>query len=150
MAYGRILDVLAPCGLDCSKCFAFAEGEVGLHSARLQELLGNFDRYAQRFSILPGLEVFRNYPSFKEVLAYLAQADCRGCRKGTCKYPGCGVVSCYKEKGVDFCFQCAEFPCAKTNFDPDLERRWIQMNSRMREVGAEAYLEETRGLPRYR
>jgi len=53
-------------------------------------------------------------------------------------------------KGVDFCFQCDEFPCEKTNFDPDLKRRWFQMNTRMKEIGVEAYFEETKDLPRYK
>jgi len=71
------------------------------------------------------------------------------CREGTCKYPDCGVIECYKTKGVDFCFQCDEFPCDKTNFDPDLKRRWIKMNKKMQEIGVEAYYEKTRNMPRY-
>jgi hypothetical protein len=67
----------------------------------------------------------------------------------TCKYPNCGVVDCYKDKGVDFCFQCDDFPCDKTNFDPHLEKRWRQMNTRMKEIGVEAYYEETKDLCRY-
>lgn len=150
MADKDILDVLAPCGLNCVKCFAYYEGEIRLHSTRLQKLLGGFDRYAERFSTFAGLTVFRHYPSFKELLSYFARADCRGCRKGTCKYPDCGIIACYRQKNVDFCFQCAEFPCEKSNLDPDLKRRWIQMNRRMKEVGVEAYFEETRDQPRYR
>lgn len=148
MEHQDVLDALAPCGLSCRKCFAYSEGEIGVLSRRLQELLGSFDRYAERFSVF--LPVFESYPSFKELLAHLAQADCSGCREGACKYPDCGVIACYQQKGVDFCFQCEEFPCEKTNFDPDLKRRWIQMNSRMKEIGVESYFEETRDLPRYR
>jgi hypothetical protein len=58
-------------------------------------------------------------------------------------------MRCYKDKGIDFCFQCDEFPCDKTNFDPDLKRRWIQMGSRMKEIGVEAYYAETKDAPRY-
>jgi hypothetical protein len=148
MEYKDILDNLAPCGLSCRKCFAYSEGGIRRQSMDLQELLGSFDRYAERFSAF--LPVFENYPSFKELLAYLTQPHCTGCRKGTCLYPNCGVVECYQEKRVDFCFQCDEFPCERSNFDPDLKRRWIQMNNRMKEVGVEAYFEETRDLPRYR
>jgi len=145
--YSDILDFLAPCGLSCRKCFAFTKGDIASHSEKLQELLGNFDVYAERFSTF--LPVFANYPQFKEMLAYFADPDCKGCRQGTCKYPNCGVVNCYKDKGVDFCFQCDEFPCSKTNFDPHLEKRWRQMNMRMREIGLEAYFEETKDLCRY-
>lgn len=149
MKYKEILNILAPCGLNCRKCFACSEGEIKMHSTKLRELLGSFDRYAERFSELI-YPVFKNYPSFKELLAYFTQGDCDGCRSGMCKYPNCGVIACYQKKGVDFCFQCEEFPCDKTNFDPDLKRRWIQMNNRMKEIGVEAYYQETKDLPRYR
>jgi hypothetical protein len=148
MEYEEILQCLAPCGLSCEKCVAYAQGGVGKHSRELQKLLGSFDRYAERFSAF--LPVFTNYPAFKEMLAFFAQPDCKGCRSGVCKYPNCGVMTCYQSKGVDFCFQCDEFPCEKTNFDPDLHRRWIQMNNRMKEIGVQAYFEETKDLPRYR
>lgn len=148
MEYKDILDILAPCGLNCRKCFAHSEGEIRMLTTKLQELLGSFDRYAERFSAF--LPLFKNYPSFKELLAYFTQADCNGCRSGTCKYPNCGVTTCYQQKGVDFCFQCDEFPCEKTNFDTDLRRRWIQMNNRMKEIAVESYFEETKDLPRYR
>jgi len=148
MEYKSILSHLAPCGLNCSKCFAFSEGMIKILSVRLEHLLGAFDRYAERFSKF--LPVFANYSSFKVLLSYLAQGDCLGCRRGTCIYPNCGVIGCHKIKSVDFCFQCDEFPCEKTNFDPDLKRRWIQMNNRMKEIGVEDCYEETKDLPRYK
>ncbi|HDL60592.1 MAG: DUF3795 domain-containing protein [Candidatus Aminicenantes bacterium] len=147
MRYRDILKVLAPCGLNCYKCFAYKDGEIRKVSLKLKELMGSFDKYAERFSKF--LPVFENYPAFKELLIYLTEGDCKGCREGTCKYPDCGVIEYYKKKGIDFCFQCDEFPCNKTNFDPDLKRRWIKMNKRMQEVGVEAYFAETRNRPRY-
>ena len=148
MEYSEIVKMLAPCGLNCHKCFACSEGEIKVTSSKLKELLGSFDRYAERFQKF--LSVFKNYPEFKELLHYLAKGDCEGCRNGQCKYPNCGVINCYKQKGVDFCFECNEFPCEKTNFDPDLKRRWIEMNNRIKEVGVTTYYEETKDLPRYR
>ena len=147
MEYEDLLDDLAPCGLSCRKCFANSQGDIVLLSAQLRDKLGSFDVYAERFSAF--LPAFKDYPAFMELLSYLAQGHCVGCRKGTCLYPNCGVSTCYQQKGVDFCFQCDEFPCDRTNFDPHLERRWRQMNERMKEVGVEAYYEETRDLSRY-
>ena len=73
------------------------------------------------------------------------------CRSQACAvYPDCGVIDCHKKKGVDFCFECDEFPCEKTNFDPDLKRRWIQMNNRAKEIGIEAYCKESMKFSRYR
>jgi hypothetical protein len=143
----EILKKLAPCGLSCGKCFAFAEGEIASHARELIGCLGNFDVYAERFSeFLPEL---KDYPAFKRLLTHFAEPDCTGCRTGACKYPNCGVAACYKEKGVDFCFQCDEFPCDKTNFDPHLQKRWIEMNNRMKEIGPEVYYEETKDVCRY-
>ena len=147
MEYQEILNILAPCGLNCRKCMANAAGDIKKHSMELQNLLGSFDRYAQRFqSFMP---VFENYPQFKELLAYFSEADCQGCRSGQCIYHGCGVMKCIPEKGVDFCFQCDEFPCEKTNFDGDLKRRWMEMNTRMQQTGVEAYYEEIKDVCRY-
>lgn len=147
MKYKEILNHLAPCGLSCRKCFAYVHGEIGMHSRELKKWLGNFDIYAERFSAFQ--PEFKNYPSFKKMLSLFAEPNCKGCRQGTCLWPNCGVMKCYQKKGVDFCFQCDEFPCEKTNFDPHLKRRWIQMNNRMKKIGVEAYYEETKDLPRY-
>jgi hypothetical protein len=147
MEYRDILHELGPCGLNCRKCMAFGDGDIRRTSEQIQRLLGSFDRYAERFSKL--MPVFANYPAFKELLAHFAQGSCRGCRRGQCEFPMCAVMRCYKDKGIDFCFQCDEFPCDKTSFDPDLKRRWIQMGSRMKEIGVEAYYAETKDAPRY-
>jgi hypothetical protein len=148
MKYEDILRELAPCGLNCRKCFAHEDGAIRKTSEELQRLLGSFDNYAERFSVF--LPVFKNYPVFKDLLTHFTQADCRGCREGDCKFPKCGVLACSKAKGIEFCSQCDEFPCEKTGFDTDLKRRWIQMNSWMKEVGVEAYFAETKGSPRYK
>ena len=148
MKYEDILQELAPCGLNCRKCMANRDGDIRKTSEELRRLLGSFDNYAERFSAF--LPVFKNYPAFKELLVYFTQADCRGCREGDCKFPNCRVLACSREKGVDFCCQCDEFPCEKPSFDPDLRRRWMQMGNRMREVGVEAYYEQTKDTPRYK
>jgi hypothetical protein len=147
MEHDQILKVLAPCGLNCAKCLAFAGGDIKKHAKKLKRLLGSFDTYAERFS---GFEpVFKNYPHFKELLQHLTVAACKGCRQGTCGYPNCGVAACWRAKGVDFCFQCDEFPCQKTNFDPNLRQRWLGINTRMKQIGIKEYYEETKNLPRY-
>jgi hypothetical protein len=147
MTYEDILQDLAPCGLSCRKCFAYSEGDIARHSRALKDGLGNFDVYAERFSAF--LPEFKDYQAFRDLLAYLANADCRGCRNGACKWPDCGVAACDSGKGVDFCFQCDEFPCDKTNFDPHLRKRWINMQNRMKAIGVEAFYGETRNKPRY-
>ena len=148
--YEEILNILAPCGSNCRKCVFNKNGEIKKHSRELKKLMGSFDRYAERFSELIN-PMFKNYSNFKELLEFFTRVDCKGCRNQTCSiYPNCGVVNCYKEKGVDFCFQCKEFLCGKTNFDSDLKRRWILINKRMKEIGIETYCKESMESPRYR
>ena len=143
----EILNILAPCGLNCFKCFANADGPIRETSLKLRNHLGSFDIYAERFSSF--LPIFKEYSSFKKLLHYLSEENCPGCRNGSCLYPDCGVRDCYKHKGVDYCSQCDEFPCEKSNFDEHLKRRWIQINKRMKEIGIESYYQETKVDPRY-
>ena len=69
MTHKIILQHLAPCGLNCHQCMAKEDGEIKRHSTALRHLLGDFDRYAERFSKF--LPVFKNYPQFKQLLDYL-------------------------------------------------------------------------------
>jgi hypothetical protein len=147
MRYNEIVTILAPCGLNCGKCMAYNDGEIRKHSAKLKELLGSFDNYAKRFTKF--WPVFENYSQFNSMLEYFAQGSCRGCRSGDCKYPNCGVAECHKKKKTDFCFQCGEFPCDKSNLDENLKARWVKMNMRMKEIGVKKYYVETKNIPRY-
>ena len=150
MNYQTILDSLGPCGINCQKCFAFNSGDIKRHSSNLQASLGNFDIYAKRFSELLDTPVFEKYPDFKEMLNHFANSNCLGCRKQECHlFTSCNVRTCYKEKSVDFCFQCDEFPCNHTGFDIHLEQRWRKINERMKDVGVENYFEEIKDKARY-
>jgi len=143
-----ILDDLAPCGLSCRKCLNKIDGEIALASRKLADLFGdNFDSYAERFSTF--IPEFKNFKSFRSLVAFLEKPSCSGCRNGNGCYPGCTVASCTRGKGVCFCFECLEFPCTNVNFDQNLKERWMFMNLRMKEIGPENYYEETRDNCRY-
>lgn len=150
MNYGEILNKTGPCGISCEKCFAFNEGEIKYHSGELKKFLGNFDIYASRFVDLLDEPVFGKYPEFKELLSYFTSVECKGCRKESCKlFKTCNVRECHKQKGVDFCFQCEEFPCDNTGFDEHLYNRIVSINKRMKEIGIENYYDEIKDKPRY-
>ncbi len=146
----QILETLAPCGLNCKKCFAHVDGEIRKYANKLKEALGNFAVYATRFETLLGDPIFTKYPDFKDMLDYLAKEHCRGCRHEQCKlFKNCGVRTCHQEKEIDFCHQCDDFPCDKTGFDEHLHARWIKLNERIKKVGIEQYHSETRDRHRY-
>ncbi|MDD3268764.1 MAG: DUF3795 domain-containing protein [Syntrophomonadaceae bacterium] len=147
MEYGGVLEKLAPCGLDCSRCVGFQEGEIKKLSTRLIELLENYQRVAaimQKFN-----PAFASYKGFEDILQTFAQASCTGCRSinNSCPTP-CIVKTCHKEKAVDFCFQCPDFPCDKQAQIP-IGERWLQINQRLQEIGAVEYYQEQNRLPRY-
>lgn len=146
----NLLNSIAPCGLNCEKCFARTGGSIQILSKELQDALGNFDVYAERFTELISEPIFKEYPSFKKMLAHFAKGSCQGCRNEQCKlFKQCGVRSCHQEKGISFCFECKEFPCEKTNFDTHLQNRWIKINERIRKIGLIKYHEEIKDLARY-
>lgn len=145
-----ILNSIAPCGLNCEKCFARIGGSVQTLSTQLQKVLGDFDIYAERFTELIDEPIFKEYPSFKKVLDHFAKGGCQGCRNEQCKlFKQCGVRDCHQKKGISFCFECNEFPCEITNFDTHLQTRWININERIREIGLMKYHEEIKDVSRY-
>jgi hypothetical protein len=145
----KILNALGACGINCSKCFAYSKGDIRSTSNELKRMLGDFDIYAERFVTLLNEPRFKNYPPFKNMLQFFSEANCKGCRQGECLFTDCGVITCYKEKKVDFCFECEDYPCDRTNFDEHLKNRWLRINNRMKEIGVERYYEEVKDQPRY-
>lgn len=129
---------LAPCGLSCGQCLAFAGGAIQVPSKQLKEALGdNFAEYAKRFE---GMNpVFREYESFQNVLDFLATGSCQGCREHGCLFKDCKVPACVKEQGVDFCFECDEFPCDRHGMPAGLAERWQANNESMRDGGVESW-----------
>ncbi len=150
MDYEQIKESLAPCGLSCETCFAYVDGDIHQLSVKLKEKLGNFGPSAKRFETLLDNPIFGKYPDFKEVLDFLASENCKGCRNEQCKmFKDCGVRICHQEKQVDYCYQCDEFPCDRTNFDERLNKIWVLINEKIKEVGLEQYYEKTKARPRY-
>lgn len=143
-----ILQAIGPCGLHCGGCLAFAQGPIREHAERLRSLLGeNFGAYAERFQHMN--PVFANYPAFAALLELLSQGSCHGCREGGCLFKECAVPSCARERGVDFCHQCAVFPCDRHGFPEPLAQRWRKNNEIMREKGLEAFHQLVKDRPRY-
>jgi len=146
----QIKDCLAPCGLCCETCFAHVDGDIRKYSLKLKEKLGNFQINAKRFETLLDNPVFKKYTAFKEMLDYFASENCKGCRNEQCKlFKDCGVRPCHQEKEIDFCYQCDEFPCDRTNFDSGLYKGWVMINEKIKKIGLENFYEKTRIRPRY-
>lgn len=148
MKYEEVVKRLAPCGLDCSRCADYERGEIKELSEKLVQLMGNYRPVAKMK--MEKHPFFGNYQHFEEILDSFSRASCSGCRGDNvqCPLSTCSAKTCHKEKGVDFCFQCNEYPCDR-QFSGRLTERWRKINDRMKEIGPVEYYYEQAKLPRY-
>jgi len=114
----------APCGLDCFNC--------DIHEDNLTE------DFARMMSDKTGVPV--------EAMA------CKGCRRQDGAHwhlpsEGCATFTCAKEKGVDLCCECEEFPCPLLAPMADGAARYphnmkLYNLCRIRKIGIEKWIEE--------
>ena len=77
------------------------------------------------------------------------QSRCPGCAgEGFSEvHPPCGVLSCCQRKGVEYCFECDEYPCEKYD-GADLADSFVTHKNQLRDMdkakqlGMEAYKAE--------
>lgn len=147
MEKDELLRLIAPCGLMCHTCDAMEDGVVNKAAKKLLFVLGSYDSFLKS---CPGSRpISGKYPDFKEVLEYLANVKCKGCREDHCLGSDCIVPECVKGKGIDFCYQCEDFPCDQTGFSDDLRAKWIRKNNKLKEIGMAVYFEEEKQIPHY-
>ncbi|QJT10062.1 DUF3795 domain-containing protein [Oceanidesulfovibrio marinus] len=142
-----VREAIAPCGLSCEKCLAMKGGSIQTAAAALLHGLRGFEKHAERFASMN--PAFAHYEAFSEVAEFLASGSCTGCRTGTCLLGNCHVQRCVQEKGIGFCYECADFPCPDHGLPGRVGEVWKKANARMAEVGPEQFREETRDKPRY-
>jgi hypothetical protein len=145
--YESILECLAPCGVDCERCAWYSGGRVQKEAASLRLNLEGFERLAER--VAQEHTALAGYSEFADVLEFLAKGSCAGCRASGSQLPFCAARLCHREKGVDFCFQCEEYPCSRNQYPEMLKARWRMANDRMTQVGVEAFYRESLERPRY-
>ncbi len=117
----------APCGLDCFNC--------ELHESNLTEKLKEL--------------IHSKMGIPKEEIA------CKGCRQQDGKHyhlptDGCATLNCVKSKGVAFCYECADFPCAFLAPTADKAAQYphnmkVYNLCRMKKIGLDRWIEEESG-----
>ena len=115
----------APCGLDCFNCSSHVANITPEYRARV----------AEKFGVKP------------------EDTGCNGgCRavKGHCLWTNglCATYACAEAKGVEYCFECDEFPCRRLAPSIDSAVQNYPHNyklynlCRMKAVGVERWIEE--------
>jgi len=147
MKKNDLLRVIAPCGLLCYTCDAMKDGVINQAAKKLLYALTSYDSFLESS---PGARpISEKYSDFKEVLDYLANVKCNGCREDRCLKTNCIVPECTHNRNILFCYECEDFPCDKTGFPDDLKEKWIRKNKRIKEVGIERFFEEEKEIPHY-
>ncbi len=134
-----ILRDIAPCGLVCRTCVSGKSSVIREQAERLNFFLDGFDDLAKRIASFD--PTYEKYPDFKIMLDKFANPGCEGCRDGKGIHTACIIPGCIKERGIDFCAQCEEFPCDRTGFMPALLEKWHKSTAELRELGVEKYHE---------
>jgi len=123
------------CGLYCKLCAHIAR--MPGHARDLRDTMRKegWEHYGE--AVHPG------FGEFWRILEHLAETDatCPGCRGG-CGFPGCQIRTCARERAVDACPLCADYPCDHIG---DLGRSYptlIADGARMAEIGLDAWIAE--------
>jgi hypothetical protein len=91
---------------------------------------------------MPGAVKDFDYTEFRKGLAFFSDADswlvCRGSCKSGDGRPNCPMRDCCRERGLDTCFDCGDFPCRKVEWHP----RIIKRAEEYKKLGKEEWLRE--------
>ena len=120
-------DLTAPCGLDCFHCELYEDNLTD----KLAELIH------AKMGVTKG------------------EIACKGCRRQDGKHyhlppEGCATLNCVKSKEVEFCCDCADFPCAFLAPTADKASQYphnmkLYNLCRIQKVGLEGWITEEAG-----
>lgn len=122
--------LISVCGLNCAKCDIYLAG-------RGNEKLRN--------------EMIEWFKKERNKTIKPEQVKCDGCRGPLDAHwsSDCKMMLCAKNRGLQYCFQCEDFPCAHVNeFGSDgisHHKRTVENSKRMKEIGIDAWIEEQKG-----
>jgi hypothetical protein len=111
-------DLIAYCGLYCGDC-SFHQGKIADFARDLRKELRShrFDKTAEALSGVSFFAVFKDYPQCYDVLGAMVKLRCKNTCKGGGGPPFCKMRKCCQKKGIDGCWECAEFEtCDKLDF----------------------------------
>lgn len=115
------------CGLNCAKCDMY---EASHGNEKVRDEIIQWFKEKRNKTVEP------------------AQVRCEGCRGPVDVHwsPDCRMRACAGQKGVQYCFQCNDFPCSMlAEFSSDRvahHKRTVENMKKMKEHGIEAWIAE--------
>ena len=124
--------LVAPCGLDCFNCEVYEENLTNEMTDFIHQKMG-----------VPKKEI-----------------PCKGCHQQDGRHfhlssAGCATYNCSKEKGVNFCCDCGDFPCSFLAPLAEMADKYphnmkVYNLCRIKKIGVERWIEEEAGTIRKR
>jgi len=129
---------VAYCGLYCGLCAQ--RSRIPQQARQLQQTLQEegFDDFYQYAP-----EMKEIFPPFWQFLQRLATFDC-ACRTGGGP-PDCKIRQCAKQKDIEVCTQCQEYPCTLIQALAEHYPTIIQDGKRLQKIGLEKWVKEQEG-----
>ncbi|MCK4320570.1 DUF3795 domain-containing protein [Candidatus Bathyarchaeota archaeon] len=129
------LRLVGYCGLYCGLCAH--RNRIPQRAKLLRETLHEegMDSWYKYYPLMKD-----TFPTFWKFLDSLVKMDCT-CRTGGGP-PDCKIRICVKEKGVDVCPFCAEYPCSLIESLAEHYVMVIQDGRRLRKIGLKAWVKE--------
>ena len=126
---------VAYCGLYCGLCAH--RNRIPQQARQLQKSIHEegFDNWYQ---YIP--EMKDTFPPFWQFLQKLVDLDCT-CRTGGGP-PDCKIRQCAKEKSIEICTQCEEYPCKLIQTLAEHYPTIIQDGKRLQKIGLESWVKE--------
>ena len=132
----------------CGKYYcAFCDYHKGTMVKAAKNLLAFAERYGS-LRLIANANNACNFDEFLKALKWLASQGkpCKGCRfgGGWSWWGDCPVRDCCIQKGVNFCYQCEDFPCEKLNEEPLLDRKkaMIEANNQIKAIRIESWMQQ--------
>ena len=123
------------CGLYCELCAH--RNRIPQKASQLQKSLHEegMDNWYQYIS-----EMKNTFPTFWQFLQKLIDLDCT-CRTGGGP-PDCKIRQCAKQKGIEICTQCKEYPCKLIQNLAEHYPTIIQDGKRLQKISLEKWVKE--------
>jgi hypothetical protein len=120
------------CGLYCDLCAE--RTRIPRRAAALRQAMAD-EGWPYWGPSMPG------FAEFWQFLHELTHGGCPGCRAAG-GYPECQIRSCARERNVELCSQCTDFPCEHLETLAARYPTLLADNRRLEAVGLERWLEE--------
>ena len=118
------------CGLCSQKCRIPEKAQALLDTMRIE----GYEHWGEE---IPG------FKDFWKFLNGLIESESTGsCREGTCGPPFCSIRKCVREKNIDTCISCEEYPCWRIEGIAKGYPTLIADGKRIKKIGIDAWIEE--------